>query len=566
MTKSYPLLLPNEPIFHRLIENSRLVTGTIVHDPTCHVDAGYRQLLQDVLALRQCLYKKLPASAFDAKGVIVEDEPYIFILSPGNYEFIVAVFAVLACGGAVVPLAPGVLPAEAHYFANECRSSVILASSRCWEQSQKISQHLEAQGHPMTVVPISPAKRSPFSPVADFRIEVDESLLIAQSRPSLILYTSGTTGPPKAVVQLRPYFAHGYGTSPSDVFLTHRPPHWIGGLRSIIGLVLSGTKQEVIEPHEEVIWERLRKGGVTIMCCLIPLWCKLMKHYKEVLSYLTEAELQGYLKGIRGVRMARVGGAAPMPSLLRFWRETIGIHLEVSYGSTETGGPGMTTNASCDRNLEGSVGMPDSGVLVKLSKGDHGEILIKSSYLFAGYLGDERQTRAAFTPDGFYKTGDYGRRVRGQYIIEGRAAADFVRFHAYRVPILEVESKLLELPFVSEACIVSVPDERSAARVAAIVRFHQDFPGGNLHNIREALSDKLSQYKLPTALRVLQEGEEIPTTLTGKVMRRLVVERFFQLKDNYELPSEVELLDIQSQKQVGGNAKAWDWAGLQVDS
>lgn len=104
MTVSYSPKLPNEPVFQKLVENSKLIQDVIIHDPSCRVDATYPQLLHDVLALRQRLYGCLPASMFDKKGIIKEDTPYILILSRGNYEFIVASFSVLAMGGALVPL------------------------------------------------------------------------------------------------------------------------------------------------------------------------------------------------------------------------------------------------------------------------------------------------------------------------------------------------------------------------------------------------------------------------------------------------------------------------------
>ena len=102
----------------------------------------------------------------------------------------------------------------------------------------------------------------------------------------------------------------------------------------------------------------------------------------------------------------------------------------------------------------------------------------------------------------------------------------------------------MELPFISEACIVSIPDKDASTRVAALVRFHQDFPSGNLFTVRQHLSDKLFPYELPTALRVLRNGEEIPLTVSGKVIRKRVVEIYFPATENCQLPANVELCNI----------------------
>ncbi|EKJ71870.1 hypothetical protein NXS19_013828 [Fusarium pseudograminearum] len=549
--------LPDEPVFHRLIENSKSITRVVVNDPTCNVQADCSKLLRDVVAFRKQLYEALPSDLFDKDGIIGASSPYIVIVSPANYEFIVASFAILSVGGAIVPISPGVLPEEAMHFLGNSQSSVLVTTSQYRDQGTAIHEYAKSQGYNLNLLL---ASLETWDAPQETNVEIDPTLIIDSSRPSLVVYSSGTTGRPKGVVQSRPYFAFGYRPTSQDLVLTLGPAHWIGVLRSTMYSALSGTPQEMIEPNEVVIWERLRKGGVTILWVSIPLWSRLQQHYYDVLSRLPQADLDLYLEGAKSVQLASVGGAAPMPSLLRFWRHTIGIPLEVAYGCTELGGPTTRTDSSCDRELKFSIGKPSPGVELKLSEGSEGEILMKSSLLFSGYLGDEAKTKESMAADGFFKTGDYARRVGDEYVMEGRVSTDFIRSGPFKIPIVEVETRLSEVSFVTEACIVSIPDRDVGNRVAALVRFRPGFDG-NLAIIRDALSEDLALYNLPTALRVLAPGEVIPATDAGKVVRQNVVQQYFTPTGDYELALSVEVWDL-SQKQQ--KAKAWDWNGVQL--
>jgi malonyl-CoA/methylmalonyl-CoA synthetase len=94
---------PNDPIFNQLAKLSRNVTGVIVHD-RYGIDAGYRDLLNDILRLRQVLREQLPLEWFDSKAVFRPEAKPIAILALSGYYYLVSFLTLLALGGKCVPL------------------------------------------------------------------------------------------------------------------------------------------------------------------------------------------------------------------------------------------------------------------------------------------------------------------------------------------------------------------------------------------------------------------------------------------------------------------------------
>lgn len=96
---------PNEPTFTHLLAIASEVHHTIIHDAENRVDATFQHLLADVLQTQQTLKKSLPGTVFDSTvNLVQESRPCMLILSPGNYEFIVAGLAILSVGGAFAAL------------------------------------------------------------------------------------------------------------------------------------------------------------------------------------------------------------------------------------------------------------------------------------------------------------------------------------------------------------------------------------------------------------------------------------------------------------------------------
>lgn len=96
--------LPNEDIFLQLLAAANSSRRDAVIDFNRGIRADYTQLLTDIIQMRQRIWSELPRMTFDDKGIIVPERPYIFILAPASYPFIVASFAALSIGAAICPM------------------------------------------------------------------------------------------------------------------------------------------------------------------------------------------------------------------------------------------------------------------------------------------------------------------------------------------------------------------------------------------------------------------------------------------------------------------------------
>ncbi|KAJ4986238.1 AMP-binding enzyme [Stagonosporopsis vannaccii] len=555
-------VLPNTPLFSRLLRYaSRTPARIAIDDVRSKHQATHLELLSDVLALRETVANALDADTLAA--LHRRDEVYIAIVAAGGYEYTVAMLAVLALGAAAVPITPALPVEEAAYFIEKSHSALVLVSSldlkKCCELEKRIAT---ASNEHFRGVPIASCIHSSTLKASDILISSDHAL--EENAPGVVIFTSGTTGPPKGAVMRRSFVfdcalsvADHYRLAEDDVMLHVLPVHHATGVGiNFFPFLVSGSRIEFRSGGFDEIWmwERWKEGAInprrrlTFFSGVPTIYMRMRRHYQRHLAKLPSEDLAKYIAGARQFRACLCGTSALPQPLNEFWTTLMQKRIVQRYGATEFGAI-FKVRLDDKRVPDGSVGQVASGIDVKLSNGDEGEVLVKSPHMFSKYLRDPEATAKAHDEDGYFRTGDIARREDSYYYIVGRASLDIIKSGGYKISALDIERELLGLPYISEVMVVGVADEEFGQRVAAVVSLQEEeitdsfleVYGNNeylltIEDVRRDLRGRLAGYKLPTLLRIAPG--ELPKTATGKVQKNVLGPQFFP--PDYETCSEVQ--------------------------
>ncbi|MER6420645.1 acyl-CoA synthetase [Streptomyces sp. NPDC001137] len=422
-------------------------------------------------------------------------------------ETAVAVVAALRAGAAAVPLNPKSGEKELGHILSDSAPSVVLAA---------------------------PGDELP-APVRDLeRIDVDVTgpagtalaLLIDDEAPALIVYTSGTTGPPKGAVLPRraiattlDALADAWQWTGDDVLVHGLPLFHVHGLvLGILGpLRRGGSVRHLGRFSTEGVARELNEGA-TMLFGVPTMYHRIAEALSE------EPELA---KALGRARLLVSGSAAlPVHDHERIAAAT-GRRVVERYGMTETL---MNTSVRADGEPRaGTVGVPLPGVELRLVEEDGteitsydgetvGEIQVRGPNLFTEYLNRPDATAAALTADGFFRTGDMAVREPDGYVrIVGRKATDLIKSGGYKIGAGEIENALLEHAGVREAAVTGEPDADLGERIVAwVVPVDPQSPPG-AEELADHVAGRLAPHKRP---RVVHYLESLPRNDMGKIMKR----------------------------------------------
>jgi malonyl-CoA/methylmalonyl-CoA synthetase len=466
---------------------------------------------------RSLTYAELGAAA-DALAVRCVGAGRVAVWATSSLETAVAVIAVLRAGVAAVPLNP--------------------------KSGEKELGHILADSTP-TLVLAAPGDELP-SPLRHLeRVDVDvrgvgmdgPDVTPGDEDPALVVYTSGTTGPPKgAVIPRRAIaatldaLADAWEWTGDDVLVHGLPLFHVHGLvLGILGPLRRGGSVRHLGRFSTEGVTRELNDGATMMFGVPTMYHRIAETLPD------DPEL---VKSLGRARLLVSGSAAlPVHDHERITSAT-GRRVIERYGMTETlmlcssrwtpPDPRPSVRADGEPRA-GTVGVPLPGVELRLVEEDGtplalydgesvGEIQVRGPNLFTEYLNRPDATAAAFTSDGWFRTGDMAVRDPDGYVrIVGRKATDLIKSGGYKIGAGEIENALLEHPGVREAAVTGEPDPDLGERVVAwIVPTDPQSPPG-LDELADHVASRLAPHKRP---RVVHHLSELPRNDMGKILKR----------------------------------------------
>ena len=347
--------------------------------------------------------------------------------------------------------------------------------------------------------------------------------------PTAIMYTSGSTGPPKGVL-------HSHGL-------------WLGRAAAAYNYFDQELTEATLWTPADWAW------GAALGGTLFAAWhhgCSVVGHPREefdpegAFDLLARHDVTHVFMPPTALRMlmtvddpatedlslsALASAGEPMtPEIVDWVEETFeGVAINEFYGQTELNLV-VGNSSNWFETRPGSMGRPLPGYEVaildpesheKLPRGETGEIAVKPAdrrVFFDKYWGLPEKTAAKQTEDGWFLTGDVARRDEDGYLWFVSRKDDVILTRGYRVGPMEVETAILEHDAVEQVGVVGVPDETTGEAIKAFVQLATDEENADRlrQEIRTLVRDRLAEYEYPEYIKFV---ESLPTTTTGKIRR-----------------------------------------------
>ncbi len=430
----------------------------------------------------------------------------VAVMMTNRVDFVVAVNAISKVGAAAVLMSPGWKSVEVRHAVQLTEPAHGVADG---PSVAALAQHLAVTDidHPKVIEALSRSDDRPLS------------VLVDDTAESVLVFSSGTTGLPKAVrhthrsiSQATMHWVRSLGLGSDDRFQVATPPTHILGLLNLLAAAAAGAMVRLHPRFElEEVLRRIESDRMTLEMAVAPIALAMANH----------PGLEDYdLSSLRYI----MWGATPVSqSVAAVVTQRTGVRWLPAYGASEV--PVIAANPvgrPSEWRLD-SAGLPPSGVALRVADletgailpyGEIGEIQVRSPSVMVGYLPEE-DTADAFA-QGWYRTGDVGWLEAEGWVHLTDRSKEMIKVNAFQVAPAEIEAVLLGHPAVLDCAVFGLPDASAGeVPVAAVQLDPNQWVAAT--ELQQLVAGSLATYK---QLRHVVVVDAIPRLPSGKALRR----------------------------------------------
>ncbi|KAF2184406.1 acetyl-CoA synthetase-like protein [Zopfia rhizophila CBS 207.26] len=474
---------------------------------------SYQTLSADVKAFQQKL-SKLGVSA----------ESAVSIALPNSYEFIVSFIAVSWQRAIAAPLNPAYKQSEFEFYIDDLSSAVALVPKGAFAQDAaavRAARKYKAA--------IAECYYNGNEVVLDVRetgkLASKGSQTIESAQPddiALVLHTSGTTGRPKAVplthrnlLRTMKNIQATYQLTPEDRTMLVMPLFHVHGLLAgfLAPLASGGSVVVPLKFSASEFWKNFVQYKAN--------WYTAVPTIHQILLKNPPPNRKPQIRFIRSC-------SSPLsPKTFHELEKTFGAPVLEAYAMTETAHQMTSNPLPPGKRMPGGVGI-GQGVEIKIldqdgkevPQGKEAEICVRGENVTKGYLNNPAANASSFTKEGFFRTGDQGKKDPDGYIIITGRIKELINKGGEKISPIELDNVIAQNPAVAEAVSFALEDEiyGQEVGVAVVVKDGQEL---NAEDLKTWMAEKVAKFKLP---KKVYFTDIMPKTATGKVQRRLVAE------------------------------------------
>ena len=458
----------------------------------------------------------------------------VLVVLKRHYQFWFVITALHKMGAVIIPATHLLMEHDFDYRFKAAGVKAILCTS---DDQTADEAHRAAQNCPGVQVKILVGENRPERGLTgwhDFDKEMALFPDVYDRKPDspcgsdlmLMYFTSGTTGYPKIAMHSYKYALGHYITArywhnvnPDGLHFTISDTGWGKAMwgkyygQWMCEAALFTYDFDKFDAHD--ILPMFAKYHITTFCAPPTMY-----------RFFIKEDLSKY--DLSGIEYSTTAGEALNPEVYQQWKRATGLMLMEGFGQTET--TCVIYNPVGAIPKTGSMGVPsplyDVDIVLpdgsSAPVGETGEIVIRTDKgapcgLFMGYYQDEKQTRESWY-DGMYHTGDTAWRDEDGYFWYVGRTDDVIKSSGYRIGPFEIESVIMELPYVLECAVTAVPDPVRGQVVKATIVLTRGTEGTDQlkKEIQTYVKKHTAPYKYP---RIVEFREELPKTISGKIRR-----------------------------------------------